>query len=267
MARRKSKGGPRGSRIAKDEETLLIGRNSLRELLKHAPERIQSIFCSLDPDRKHKQSSDIFTLLKKYKVSVEFVDNDYLSKLAQSDSHQSFVALLKARSYFELDTLLERTALSKKALLLFIDSVVDPHNFGAILRAAECFKADGVIWSRNRGASISPVTTKVSVGASELLALAPVANLASALEKVKEKGFWVVGADVGTDSTPLQTFDFPEKTALVLGSEAKGPKALTKKITDFTVKIPMYGAIDSLNVSQAGALLLWSYRVQHSPEG
>ena len=141
-----------------------------------------------------------------------------------------------------------------------LDSIMDPHNFGAILRAAECFGVDAVLWSKNRGCDITPVVAKVSVGASELLPLVPVSNLAQALERLKDAGVWSIAADVSPEAQPIDQFEFPTKSLILLGSEGEGLQPLLLREAEFKITIPLHGKIDSLNVSQAAAVMLAAAR-------
>jgi len=131
------------------------------------------------------------------------------------------------------------------------------------LRAAECFGVDAVLWSKNRGAPIGPVVSKVSVGASEIVRLCPVSNLHRALESLKEAGAWLSGAIIAPDAASLDRFEFPEKSVVVMGAEGEGIHQLIEKSLDFRVFIPMSGRIDSLNVSQATAVMLQEVAKQH----
>jgi 23S rRNA (guanosine2251-2'-O)-methyltransferase len=134
--------------------------------------------------------------------------------------------------------------------------VYDPQNLGALMRAAECFGAAAMVWSRNRGCGLTPVVTKASVGASELLDLIEVSNLADAIRRFKDAGYWIVAADMDPQAEDLQTFQFPAHTVLVMGSEGSGLRELTRRSADSLVRIVTPGRIGSLNVSQATAVIL-----------
>lgn len=237
----------------------LPGRNAIRELLTRAPERIRSLLYAdgggAAPDRE-----EILAAARSAGVSVQIVKRERLDEISEGAVHQSFVAELTALPEGSLTDLIEQAEKSERPILLFLDSIHDPHNLGAILRAAECFGVQGVVWSRNRGASITPTVRKVSVGASELVPQVVIGNLADGVRKVKEAGFWVVTAELGPESVPLPRFESPQRVALILGSEGEGVQPLLRKLADFRVQIPMRGAIDSLNVSQATAVLLYGLR-------
>ena len=219
-------------------ERYIMGKNCVREVLKASPERIKKIFVS--------KPSDEFK-------SATIKDKDALTRLVDSDSHQGVVALVTERPTTKLKDFLAHTR--DRSLVVMLDSIYDPHNLGAILRAAECFGVDAVVWSKNRGADITPAVSKVNVGASELVNIIKVSNLAEAMKQFQKAGYAAVIADVGTGAESLNQFEFPDCTLLILGSEGKGVQRLIKERADHRVYIPMSGQIDSLNVSQAAAIL------------
>ncbi len=236
-----------------------IGINALTELLRHFPERIQKVFVGKSEEVSVRKQ-ELIQELEKQGIPFDYARKETLNSYAGTDSHQGFVALLKKRPYLELGLFLQDVP--DKALILAVDSVFDPHNFGAILRAAECFGVAAVLWSKNRGVGITPVVSKTSSGASEIVSLLRVANLASALGSLKEKGFSLIAADIDEKAESLHSFSFPDRSVLIMGSEGEGIQPLIKKMVDHTVFIPMQGKISSLNVSQAAAALLSHWRLQ-----
>lgn len=235
---------------------IIMGRHAVEEVLEHASERIEEVYIADSQNSRSGRFASIIGKLEKQRVDIHYVGSHELTKIANSESHQAIVARLSPRQSLSLDALLSKLKTKERSLLLMLDSIEDPHNFGSILRSAECFGVDGVIWSKNRGCDVTPTVTKVSVGASELLNLVPVSNLHSIVKTLKEEGFWLVGSLLDKDATSLNDFKFPEKTVLVLGSEESGIQQLLIKELDFKVYIPMKGRIQSLNVSQAAAVLL-----------
>jgi 23S rRNA (guanosine2251-2'-O)-methyltransferase len=145
---------------------------------------------------------------------------------------------------------------TERGVLLLLDGVQDPQNLGSILRAAECFGVEAVVWSRNRGVPVTPSVVKASAGASELVTLVEVGNINDAIGKCRDAGWWILGASVTGNATAVQSYQGPQKVALVMGAEGSGLKNLTQRNVDQTVYIPMRGRIDSLNVGQATAVLL-----------
>lgn len=233
---------------------LIMGKNSIRELLRQDPHRIVKIF-ALKGTR-----DDLYEELQKNRIPIEFLSKQELFQLVQTDSHQSFVALIKQRTTASAQEFLKKSQDVDAMIVLMLDSIQDPHNFGAILRAAECFGVDAVVYSKNRGVEITPVVTKVSSGASELVPLLKVSNLAETVSLFQEADFSVVAADVGEGASSIYEFIFPKKMLLILGSEGSGIQSLLKKKSDHIVYVPMMGKIDSLNVSQAAAVSLFAYR-------
>lgn len=227
-----------------------MGKNSIIELLHLSPSRFIRVFTC-------QKEGALIAELNKKGVPICFSSKRKLSALVDSDSHQSYVAEIKNRELLNLKTFLEQTR--EKSLVVMCDSITDPQNFGAIMRASECFGASAIIWSKNRNVSITPVVSKVSAGASELLNLIPVSNLGESVRQLQREGYFVVALEKKATSQSIYSFSFPEKTAIILGSEGKGVQPLLSKIADILLEIPMHGRIDSLNVSQAAATCLSAY--------
>lgn len=238
----------------KNRFRLIMGKNCISEVLRSNPERIVEFYTSAIDEK-----DPLITLLRSHKVPIVLKQKEQLSKIVSSDSHQSAVAAIKEKHSVDIKSFLKEAEEKSSSLVLMVDSIFDPQNLGAILRSAECFGADLVIFSKNRGADLTPVASKASVGASELLDIVKVSNLADTLKKFQDAGYWSVCADGGEGAESLETFSFPEKTLLIVGSEGVGVQPLIKKNTDFRVKIPMKGNIDCLNVSQATSVMLYAY--------
>jgi 23S rRNA (guanosine2251-2'-O)-methyltransferase len=238
---------------------LIMGKNCIEELLKTAPERLVEVFTC-----KQDANDPIARQLQKKKIPLKVMDKASLTKLVQSESHQSYVASVKERGLPGLKEFFEEFSKKERSLCVMLDSIYDPQNLGAIFRAAECFGADLILFSKNRGADITPVVSKVSSGATEYVPFVKVSNLAETVRQFKKEGFWVVSADVVEGAESVYDFEYPEKTLLILGSEGEGIQPLILKNSDYRLMIPMLGKIDSLNVSQAAAVFLSSYRQKHS---
>jgi 23S rRNA (guanosine2251-2'-O)-methyltransferase len=242
-------------------QDLVIGRNTVREVLRYNPKRVKKLLIAKSSGNtagSDHRVTEIIALAESAGIPVQKLTQDELATLVQSTSHQSVALELNDRDFSSLSDIVQQTKSATSSIILALDGIEDPHNFGALLRAAECFGVDAVLWSKNRGVQITPAVTKVSVGASELLRLVPVSNLAQALEKCKAAGFWTVVAMLGAGAESLDTFTWPDKTVLVVGAEGEGVRDRTAKEADFRVYIPLSGRVESLNVSQAGALLLHS---------
>lgn len=253
-------GQGKSRRHARGEATTYgMGRNYVSELLRAFPDRAHRLLLL----QGHRDFGEIPTLAEQNGIPIEIRDARSLSALVQSESHQGVVIAQDPEPEVELSEVIERSLEASSGLLLLVDGVQDPQNFGAILRAADCFGVAGVVWSKNRTVPITPTVRKASVGGVVHLALAPVANLAQAAKAVSSAGFWILGADAGPGSVPwsLDTRRARHR-ALVLGSEGDGIQRLVAEQVHELVRIPMVGHVDSLNVSQAAAILLHAQRLE-----
>lgn len=237
-------------------ERIIYGRNPLIELLKFSPKRILRVLVnsnSLLPEALMGSMTS--------KITVELVQKNELDEMFPSINHQGVVAFVKAKETLDFKNFIKKLNKERDVdCILALDRISDPHNLGAIMRAAECFGIRYIVSPKAHSAGLSPVVSKTSVGASELVDLVEVSNLASALEELKQLGYWIYGTGVFSNSKSINETDFAEKSVIVLGAEGEGMRDLTMKKCDFLVHIPMYGKIDSLNVSQACAVLLNTYR-------
>lgn len=244
-----------------------MGRNCIRELLRHAPERLVQVYVAEAGPNPPAERARLIESLEEADVAVEMVSPEHLTALAGSQSHQSFVAVVRPVQSPDLKTFLARTEPHVSSVILMLDEINDPQNLGAILRAAECFAVDAVVWSRNRGCGLTPVVSKASAGASELATLIQVSNLVDAISKVQEAGYTVVAAEAVPGAVPVEQYEFPARTAVVMGSEGRGLRHLVRSRADVSVVIPLYGRIESLNVSQATAVMLHCLRQASAARG
>ncbi|HMO02539.1 MAG TPA: 23S rRNA (guanosine(2251)-2'-O)-methyltransferase RlmB [Oligoflexia bacterium] len=241
----------------------VIGRNAVRETLLYAASRVRRIY--LTPEAKIDLADP---LSRMQTIEIKEFGRHELTKLVGTESHQGVVAEVADRQQITLDEMLRELAEVDRALLVLVDNLSDPQNFGAVIRASECFGASALIYSNNRSPKFGAVISKASAGASEVLPLVSVSNLAQALCQIKESGFWVIASAL-PESDPLSTppkmarkwsdfhrFSFPPKSAVIVGSEADGVSRLIKERSDSLITIPMGGRLGSLNVSQATAVLL-----------
>ena len=144
---------------------------------------------------------------------------------------------------------------NKPNFILILDGIEDPHNFGSIIRVAECLGVDGIIISKNRACPVNDTVSKVSAGAIEHMKIAKVTNINTEIERLKEQNIWVYACELG--GIDLDTADLSGNIAIVMGSEGKGVSSLTKKICDGVVSMQMYGHVNSLNVSVATGIILY----------
>jgi len=187
-------------------------------------------------------------------IPVRYEDRPFFDAFTQGGTHQGVAASLRPFPYVSLQDIIRRNA----DLLLILDSILDPRNLGSLLRTAEAVGVGGVILTKRRSASISPVVEKAAAGATAYVPICPVENLARALALIREEGYWLVGLEPDTRQG-LYDLDLPQKIALLLGGEGKGLRSLTRQKCDYLLTIPMRGKIESLNVSVAGAVALYEF--------
>ena len=190
-------------------------------------------------------------------IEPEKVDRKRLDRLADNNNHQGIVIevdLPGELSESDLKTAVEN--LTETALFLVLDNVQDPHNLGACLRTADATGVHGVIITKDNATGITPTVCKVASGAAETVPVYQVTNLARTLRWLKDQGLWIMGAAGETTQTVYKT-DFTVPMALVVGTEGKGLRRLTKEQCDLLIAIPMLGKVESLNLSVATGVFLY----------
>jgi 23S rRNA (guanosine2251-2'-O)-methyltransferase len=188
-------------------------------------------------------------------IAVRFVPRQDIDRLAGTASHQGVAAVASAKTYADVNDILDRKR-GTHALVLVLDGVEDPHNLGAIIRTADGAGADGVLIPERRAAGVTATVAKASAGAVEHVPIAKIPNVGRALEELKSRNIWTVGLDE-RGPQPYDALDYNMDCALVLGAEGKGLHELVRKKCDFLVSIPMLGKVPSLNVSVAAAVVLY----------
>jgi 23S rRNA (guanosine2251-2'-O)-methyltransferase len=192
---------------------------------------------------------------RKIGIPVRFVQRTELDRMAGNAAHQGVVAVTSAKQYSDLDDVVGAKR-GQFSLIVVLDGVEDPHNLGAILRTADAAGVDGVVIPERRAAGVTGTVTKASAGASEHLPIAKVTNISRTVEELKDRNIWTVGLDERGSQT-YDAIDYNMDCALVLGAEGKGLHDLVKRKCDFLVSIPVLGKVPSLNVSVAGAVVLY----------
>lgn len=228
----------------------IYGRNVVVSRLKEAKD-IEEIFLMDTFKDKY-----IIDLLEKSRVKVIRCRKSKLDTIAGNEFHQGIVAKVHTYDYYDFDMLLEETKDKENPLIVILDGIEDPHNFGAILRSCEAMGVDGVIVPRHGSCPLNSTVAKTSTGAIELVKVSEVTNLNNTIKKLKEAGYWIVGAEAN-NSIDYREVDYSGKIALVVGSEGKGISRLVIENCDYKVKMPMVGKVNSLNVSVACAVLLY----------
>ncbi|MGA8052396.1 MAG: 23S rRNA (guanosine(2251)-2'-O)-methyltransferase RlmB [Burkholderiales bacterium] len=234
----------------------IFGFHAVLARLRAEPASVIEIY--LDEARRDARARDVITVAERAGVALHRVPAKRLDGFYGGGRHQGVVARVAERdAKASLEDLLD--ALAEPPLLLVLDGVTDPHNLGACLRVADAAGAHAVIAPRDRSAGLSPAAVKVASGAADSVPFFAVTNLVRQLDELKERGVWVLGTDAGAD-VDLVAADFPEAVAWVLGSEGGGMRRLTRERCDLLVRIPMYGRVESLNVSVAAALCVFESR-------
>ena len=230
----------------------LFGRNAVLEAIKSGNRTINKILIS---KTAHGSSiSEIIKLAKAKGIVINNVPPEKLDKFEQENT-QGVVAEVSATNYVELEDLMDTVKNKQNGLLLLLDSIEDPHNLGAIIRNAVCFGVDGVIIPKWRSATINETVERTSAGAIEHIKIARVTNSSQAILKLKDNGFWILGAENGNNSITDTKVPFP--AVLVMGSEGFGIHQKIKEKCDLIITIPQKSTISSLNVSCASAVILY----------
>ena len=240
-------------------EGLVVGRNAVRELLKSG-----RAIDKLLVQRGEREGSIVVLVAEAIERHIPVVESDKakLDKLTGGASHQGIVAMAAEKEYCTVDDILNiASERGEKPFIVIADGVSDPHNLGAIIRCAEGVGAHGLIIPKRRAVGLTPTVSKASCGAIEHLAVAKVTNIAATVEELKEKGIWIFSAEAGGENYYDTDFNCP--CAIVLGSEGDGVSKLVKDRSDYIVSIPMYGKINSFNVSTAAAVILAEISRQH----
>jgi 23S rRNA (guanosine2251-2'-O)-methyltransferase len=237
---------------------VLYGLHPVEEAVRAGARRLDSVM--LSRERKDARLEALAELCRAANLRVSFESRDQLTRLARTDAHQGVLALVRERAFLGIEDLLytkNRPAdAPQHRFFLALDGVEDPHNLGALLRTADGAGVDGVILPERRSAPVSATVAKTSAGASEHVRIARVTNLVRSLEQMKQANVWVLGLDE-RGAPDYMDFDFRTDCVLVLGREGAGLHDLVKKTCDHLLRIPMAGMVSSLNVSVAGAVVMY----------
>jgi 23S rRNA (guanosine2251-2'-O)-methyltransferase len=239
---------------------VLYGVHPVEEAIRSGGRRLDYVLVSRE---RSPRLEKLVELCKAANVRVSYEGKDQLTRIARTDAHQGAVAAVRERQFLTVEDLLASRGRFERKFFLALDGVEDPHNLGALLRSADGAGVDGVLLPERRSAPISGVVAKTSAGASEHVPIARVINITRALEQMKKANVWVIGLD--ERGTPDYTdFDFNLDCVLVLGAEGAGLHELVKKTCDHLLRIPMAGSVSSLNVSVAGAVVMYEALRQRS---
>lgn len=238
---------------------LIVGRNAVRELLKSG-RTIDKILVQ----RGEREGSIVVLVAEAIERKIPVIETDKakLDKMTNMAVHQGIVAMAAEKEYCSVEDILAiANERGEKPFIIIADGITDPHNLGAIIRCAEGVGAHGLIIPKRRAVGLTPVVSKSSCGAIEHLAVAKVTNLASTVDELKRAGVWIFAAEAGGDAYYDTDFNCP--CAIIMGSEGEGVSRLLKEKADYITSIPMYGKVNSFNVSTAAAIILAEVSRQH----
>jgi len=237
------------------ETVIVYGVHAVRVLLERHPERVRQLW--LQQGREDARAIALRALAQERQVRVGSRPAAELERMAGEGVHQGVVAEVEPATPRTEDDLEDLVTLAgRDVLLLVLDGVQDPHNLGACLRCADAAGVNAVVAPKDRAAGLTPVARKVAAGAAETVPFIPVTNLARTLKRLQELGVWIVGTE-GEAGKDLYEADLKGPLAIVVGAEGTGMRRLTREGCDFTVRLPMHGAVESLNVSVATGIVLY----------
>ena len=237
---------------------VLYGLHPVEEALRAGRRRFDHVLVA--SERHDERLAHLVAECRQAGVRVRQESREQLTQLAGTAAHQGVVALVRPQQALAIEDLFaplpSKSGTPAARLLLALDGVEDPQNLGALLRVADGAGVDGIILTERRSAPISPVAVKASAGAAEHLRIARVVNLVRALEELKKQNLWIIGLDE-RGASDYDQFDFSGNCVLVLGREGAGLHDLVRRTCDHLLRIPMAGGVSSLNVSTAGAVVLY----------
>lgn len=238
---------------SKKSDTVIFGKHSVIAALNNPKRKIINLYAT-------KESwSEISPQIKNLKCELNFLNKNEFDRLVPAGSvHQNLILQVEALKQPLIEDIIIQDELRDYSLIIVLDQVSDPHNIGAILRSCAAFSASAVILPDHNSPKENNTIAKCSAGAIEHIPLISVTNISQTIKTLKESGYWVVGLDGNTDKT-LNNQLFSSKMVIILGSEEKGMRKLTKENCDFIAKIPMSSKVESLNVSNAATIALYEY--------
>jgi 23S rRNA (guanosine2251-2'-O)-methyltransferase len=237
---------------------VLYGLHAVEEAVKAGRRRFDQVLIARE--RHDDRLERLAALCREAGLRVRQESREQLTQLTQTSAHQGVAAVVHPQEFLALEDLFEPSQPGAARLLLALDGVEDPQNLGALLRVADGAGVDGVLLTERRSAPLSPAAVKASAGAAEHLRIARVVNLVRALEELKRRNLWIIGLDASPDErgqTDYDQFDLTGDCVLVLGREGAGLHELVRRTCDHLLRIPMAGGVSSLNVSAAGAVVLY----------
>lgn len=236
------------------QQEWLYGLHAMQAVLENEPERVIEIFAL--KGRDDARLTQIVNQARRFGISVQFCQRKVLDDKVQGEQHQGVVARAKPQRVMDendLDRILENQS---EPFILVLDGVTDPHNIGACLRTADAAGVHAVVVPKDKAGGLTATVRKVACGAAESVPFIQVTNLSRTLKNMQDKGVWVTGT-AGEAEQTLYDVSLTGPTALVMGAEGKGMRRLTREHCDQLIKLPMAGAVSSLNVSVATGVCLY----------
>ena len=233
------------------KDNLIYGRNPIKEALRAG--RVKLLYLA-----NGFSNNEVLSLVDESKLQIKYVSMKELDNMCDG-VHQGVAAVVKEYEYFSLDSILDRAKKQERPLILILDGINDPHNLGAILRCADVFNVTGILIPKHNQVPLNATVAKTSAGAINYVPVALVGKLNQAIQRLKEEGFWVISSD-GSATVDYQNLKYDFNVALVIGSEGQGVSRLVLANSDYVVKIPQYGHVNSLNASVATGILLAKIR-------
>lgn len=242
---------------APDNDNIVGGRNPVMELIKSG-RPIEKIIVAKGAEGSIKK---IVAMAGEKGILTKQIDRETLNKIGRDINHQGIIAVAAAHEYSSMDDIFKKAKTQgEDPFVLILDGIEDPHNLGAIMRTAECAGAHGVIIPKRRSAGLTEVVAKASAGAIEYMPCVRVPNLVGAIEELKEKGLWIGACDM--DGELYYKRDMKGAVGVVIGNEGSGVSRLVKENCDFVVSMPIMGKVNSLNASNAAAVVAYEIRRQ-----
>ena len=233
------------------KDNLIYGRNPIKEALRS--NRVKLIYLATGFT-----NNEILSMIQEAGVRVNYVSNKELENMCDG-VHQGVAAIVMDYEYYSLDAILAKAKKVERPLIVILDGINDPHNLGAILRCADVFNVTGILIPKHNQVPLNATVAKTSAGAINYVPVALVGNLNQVIQRLKDEGFWVVSTD-GSATQNYQDIKYDFNVALVIGSEGQGVSKLVVNNSDYVVKIPQYGHVNSLNASVAAGILLAKIR-------
>ncbi len=226
----------------------IYGKNVVIEYLKNN-KKIINVYL-------YKKFNDkiIINELKKRNININWLEKHELDKLVNK-THQGIILKVDSYKYEPLHKLINK----KNAIIVILDHIEDPHNFGAIIRTCEAAGVDGIIIPKDRSVSVNSTVIKVSTGAIENIPISQVVNISRTIRELKDNGYWIIGTDM--DGVDFEEIDYGGSIAIVIGNEGRGLSRIVKEQCDFIASIPMFGKVNSLNASVATGIIVYKAKM------